>query len=122
MHDLSIVNVVSEHHVDSLNEFAEILGMGVDNLSTKLIDSSGNIYFGCHSWWTVEKYITFKDLSALLKLGINVDKYKPALKNLHEFVRDTSRMEYSEIVTTPNENWNQSLNELGLMVYIEEEI
>lgn len=113
MNTLSIVNIIVEEHVDIINELAEILGMGANSLSIKLMDESGNIYYGCHSWWEIDKYITFKDHYRLSKMGINIDTYKQALTLLHEFLIDTRNYD-EEIRSIPSYNWENALKELNL--------
>lgn len=120
MNTLSIVNVAPESTAGLINELAEILGMGVDNLSIKLQNQNGDIYYGCHSWWTVEKYISFKDLSRLSKLGVDVDRFKPALATLFESIRNSVDMTQEEVNQTPILNWEQSLIDLQLTVQSED--
>lgn len=113
MHNLSIVNIIPEEFVSEINELANILGMGENNLSIKLIDEQGKLYYGCHSWWEIDKYITFKDHGRLSKMGINIDTYKQALTLLHEFLIDTRNYD-EEIRSIPSYNWENALKELNL--------
>lgn len=114
--NLSIVNIAPEEYRSLLNELAEILNMGSANLSIQLQDEAGNIYYGCHSWWSVDKYIQFKDLHGLSSLGLDVEKYKPAIKNLTESIIDTANMPSDEVITIPSINWNSALKDLNLTI------
>lgn len=111
---LSIIHIISSEHAPLLNELAELLGYGADNLSIQLQDESGNIYYGCHSWWLIEKYIMFKDHMNLSMMGIDMSRYKSALLELREFFVDTKNMTYEEIEKIPFTNWHNALSEMGL--------
>lgn len=108
--NLSIVNIIHVDFKDLINELAFELGMGENSLSIPLT----NQYFACHSWWSQEKYSIFKDLSALRSIGIDVDKYLPALNALHEFVIDTEGMAPEQVNDVPAQNTNNAYNALGL--------
>lgn len=110
--NLSIVNIIHVDFKEFINELAFVLGMGENSLSIPLT----NQYFACHSWWSQEKYSIFKDLSALRSIGIDVDKYLPALNALHEFVIDTSLLSQEEKHNSPSANFQNALNSLGLEV------
>lgn len=112
--NLSIVHIINEQHKDLINELALILGMGNDSLSIKLIDENGNIYYGCHSWWLIEKYIMFKDHMNLSMMGVDMSRYKSALLELREFLVDAKNMTYEEIEKIPFTNWHNALSEMGL--------
>jgi len=112
--NLSIVHIVEEQHKDIINELAYILGMGGNSLSIKLQDQSGNIYYGCHSWWLSSKYIMFKDHMGLNAIGINMTPYKAALIKLREFLIDTQNMSHEEIENIPFINWHNALSEMEL--------
>lgn len=112
--NLSIIHIINEQHKDLINELASILGMGNDSLSIKLIDENDNIYYGCHSWWDIDKYIIFKDHVQLRKMGINIDYYKPSLLLLREFLIDNRRLNYEEIEFLSLYNWENALKEMNL--------
>ncbi len=57
MFNLSVVNIVPDAHKDAVNQIAELYGCGENNLSVKLIDSNGAIYWGCHSWWKRQQVV-----------------------------------------------------------------
>ena len=61
MFNLSVVNIIPDAHKDDINEIAALYDCGENNLSVKLIDSTGAIYWGCHSWWNVDDYAEFTD-------------------------------------------------------------
>ena len=49
MFNLSVVNIAPDAHKDAVNQIAELYDCGENNLSVKLIDSNGAVYWGCHS-------------------------------------------------------------------------
>lgn len=112
---LSIVNIIPDNHKDRINELAELLGRGADNLSVKLQDSTGQIYWACHSWWSAENYINFKDTYSLAKNGVDIERYQEAIKNLHEFVINTENMQSDQVDLVPQINKDNALNALGLI-------
>ena len=117
---LSIVSIVHEIHRESMNELAEILQMGPDNLSTKLVDSSGQVFYGCHSWWTQEKYNIFKNYAVLESMGVDIKRYVPAIHAMFDAIVDTINMSQEQKDTVAGLNWNTSLELLGLSVVLEE--
>ena len=44
--NLSVVNIIPNAHKDAINLIAEAYGCGPNNLSVKLIDSNGAVYWG----------------------------------------------------------------------------
>lgn len=101
--NLSVVNIIPDTHKDAINQIAELYGCGENNLSVKLIDSNGAIYWGCHSWWKPEDYAQFSD--ADLRAQVVPAKLAPALEHLYErLVLDGNSQE----------NWQGALSELGL--------
>ena len=103
MFNLSVVNIVPDAHRNSINQIAELYGCGENNLSVKLIDSSGAIYWGCHSWWKPEHYALFSDDE--LRQRVVPAELQPALEFLYErlMLDDNSQ-----------ENWQSALDELSL--------
>ena len=103
MFNLSVVNIVPDAHKDAINQIAELYDCGENNLSVKLIDSTGAIYWGCHSWWKPEDYAVFSD--ADLRAQVVPTDLAPALEYLYErlMLDGDSRV-----------NWESALNELGL--------
>jgi len=103
MFNLSVVNIVPDSHKDAVNQIAALYGCGENNLSVKLIDSAGNIYWGCHSWWKPEHYAIFSDDE--LRAQVVPAELASALEHLYErLVLDGNSQE----------NWQSALDELGL--------
>ena len=101
--NLSVVNIVPDAQKDAINQIAELYGCGENNLSVKLIDSSGAIYWGCHSWWKPEDYAMFSDDD--LRAQIIPAELSPALEFLYERLM---------LDGDAQENWQSALDELGL--------
>ena len=101
--NLSVVNIVPDAHKDAVNQIAELYGCGENNLSVKLIDSTGAIYWGCHSWWKPEDYAVFSDEE--LRNQVVPDELKPSLEHLYERLM---------LDGSSQENWQSALDELGL--------
>lgn len=103
MFNLSVVNIVPNAHKDAINQIAELYGCGPNNLSVKLKDSTGKVYWGCHSWWKPEDYAMFSDEE--LRNDMVPEELRPALKFLYErLVLDGNAQE----------NWQTALNNLNL--------
>lgn len=103
MFNLSVVNIIPNAHKDAINQIAELYGCGENNLSVKLIDSTGQIYWGCHSWWRPEDYAQFSDPD--LRAQIVPTELSPALESLYERLM---------LDGNSQENWQAALAELGL--------
>ena len=108
--NLSVVNIISDAHKDAVNQIAELYNCGENNLSIKLIDSNGAIYWGCHSWWKPEDYAVFSDEE--LRNQVVPDELKPALEHLYERLM---------LDGSSQENWQSALDELSLTL-VETEI
>ena len=105
MFNLSVVNIIPDAHKDAVNQIAEIYGCGENNLSVKLIDGTGAIYWGCHAWWKPEDYAIFSDDE--LQQQVVPAELAPALEFLYErLVLDGDAQE----------NWQAALSECGLSV------
>ena len=105
MFNLSVVNIVPNAHKDAINQIAELYDCGENNLSVKLIDSNGAVYWGCHSWWKPEDYALFSDEE--LRAQIIPAELLPSLEFLYErLVLDGNAQE----------NWQAVLSELGLSI------
>ena len=102
-YNLSVVNIVPDAHHDSINQIAELYGCGSNNLSVKLIDSTGAIYWGCHSWWNPEHYAIFSD--GELRAQVVPVELQPSLEHLYERLM---------LDGNSQENWQRALDELGL--------
>ena len=107
--NLSVVNIVPDAHKDAINQVAELYGCGENNLSVKLIDNTGNIFWGCHSWWKPEDYAVFSDDE--LRQQVVPTELAPALEHLYERLM---------LDGDAQENWQSALNELSLVVITEE--
>lgn len=101
--NLSVVNIAPDTHVSQINNIAEIYGCGPGNLSIKLVDANGNIYWGCQAAWLPEHYAIFSDET--LRAQMIPAELLPSLENLYE------RLVYNGI---GRENFNEALLELGL--------
>lgn len=111
MFNLSVVNIIPDAHKDAVNQVAALYGCGENNLSVKLIDSNGAVYWGCHSWWKPEDYALFSN--AELRAQIIPIELLPSLEFLYErLVLDGDAQE----------NWQAALSELGLTLTQDEEI
>ena len=105
MFNLSVVNIVPDAHKDAINQIAELYDCGENNLSVKLVDSTGAIYWGCHSWWKPEDYALFSDDE--MRAQIIPVELSPALEHLYERLM---------LDGNSQENWKSALGELGLML------
>ena len=105
MFNLSVVNIVPDAHKDAVNAIAELYGCGVNNISVKLQDSTGAVFWGCHSWWEPEDYALFSDPE--LRAQIVPPELLPSLEFLYE-----------RLVLNGNaqENWQAALTELNLTI------
>ena len=109
MFNLSVVNIIPDAHRDAINQIAELYGCGPNNLSVKLIDSNGAVYWGCHSWWKPEDYALFSDDE--LRAQVVPAELQPALEHLYERLM---------LDGSSQENWQAALSELGLSEVQEE--
>lgn len=105
MFNLSVVNIVPNAHKSAINQIAELYGCGENNISVKLIDSNGAIYWGCHSWWKPEDYALFSDSE--LRAQIIPAELLPSLEFLYERLM---------LDGDSQENWQAALSELGLSI------
>lgn len=81
---LSIVSICPDASRAVINSLAEQYGAGQDNMSVKLIDQKGDVWWGCHSWWKQEDYDVFKN-EVVTSSSIEI---QDALKRLIESVDD----------------------------------
>ena len=105
MFNLSVVNIIPDAHKDAINQIAELYDCGENNLSVKLIDSNGAVYWGCHSWWKPEDYALFSDDEMIAQI-IPVE-LQPSLEFLYERLM---------LDGNSQENWQAALIGLGLML------
>lgn len=101
--NLSVVNIIPDTYLIEVNQIASIYGCGDNNLSVKLTDNNGNIFWGCHSQWKPEHYAIFTDQELRSQL------ITPDLLISLEFL-------YERLVLDGNaqENWTNALLDLGL--------
>lgn len=103
MFNLSVVTIIPDAHKDAINQIAALYDCGDNNLSVKLTDGTGAIYWGCHSWWKPEDYALFSDDE--LRAQVVPAELAPALEHLYErLVLDGDAQE----------NWQSALDELVL--------
>ena len=100
-YNLSVVNIIPDTHKDAINQIAEAYGCGENNISVKLVDSTGAIYWGCHSWWKPEDYAMFSD--ADLRAQVVPSELLPSLEFLYERLMLDGESQ---------ENWQQALVEM----------
>lgn len=116
MNNLSIVNIIDDENVFLINQLAEILGKGPNNIGIKLQNDKGEIYWGCHSWWTIEQYIMFKDFNLLTNLGVDISLYKKPMMALYESIVNTQNMTGEEMINIPLINWEKALSDKELTI------
>ena len=107
--NLSVVNIVPDTHKDAINQIAALYDCGENNLSVKLIDSNGAVYWGCHSWWKPEDYAIFSDDE--LRQQVVPAELAPALEHLYERLM---------LDGNSQENWQAALALNGLSEVREE--
>ena len=107
MFNLSVVNIIPDAHKDTINQIAELYDCGENNLSVKLIDSNGAIYWGCHSWWKPEDYAIFSDDE--LRQQVIPAELAPTLEFLYERLM---------LDGNSQDNWQAALSELGLSIVV----
>ena len=110
MFNLSVVNIIPDAQKDAVNQIAELYDCGENNLSVKLIDSNGAVYWGCHSWWKPEYYAIFSD-DELRQQAVPTE-LQPSLEYLYERLM---------LDGDAQENWQAALGELGLNLKEEED-
>ena len=103
MLNLSVVNIIPDARKDAINQIAELYGCGENNISVKLVDSTGAIYWGCHSWWKPEDYAVFSDDE--LRQQVVPVELQPSLEFLYERLMLDGESQ---------ENWQQALVEMRL--------
>ena len=103
MFNLSVVNIVPNAHLIAVNQIAAIYGCGENNISVKLVDSTGAIYWGCHSWWKPEDYAVFSDDE--LRQQVVPVELQPSLEFMYERLMLDGESQ---------ENWQQALVEMRL--------
>lgn len=109
MFSLSVVNIVPDAHKEAVNQIAALYDCGPNNLSVKLKDAEGNIFWGCHSWWKPEDYAVFSDDE--LRQQVVPAELQPSLEFLYERLM---------LNGDAQENWQAALALNGLSEVLEE--
>ena len=107
-YSLSVVNLYKDSFKDLLNSLAGHYGCGPNNMSIKLVDNNGNVFWGCHSWWKPEDYTLFKE--APIPQGMEF--LQEAKNNLIEFLGEEGEQ--------PLDTWKRALLAHDLSHFIEE--
>lgn len=104
---MNVIHIAPEADAVLVNQVANILGKGPNNLSVPLLDANGNKYLGCHSSaWTEEDFQLFKARTGFS--GFCTQEQLDALDRLYESAMPASD-DYVAI-----EHWNAKLSEWGL--------
>lgn len=120
MSELAIVNLIPATNVDQINELAERLGKGPNNLSVKLQDSEGQIWYGCHSAaWIKQDFEDFQNPVKVSELDVDMSEYVEALQHLVWSVVDLTQVENYNAI---DDNWLPTLAAYGLSKVMEETI
>ncbi|MHA3059912.1 hypothetical protein ACX1N5_04100 [Acinetobacter sp. ANC 4636] len=96
--NLSVVNIIPDANLQDVNDFAELCGCGPNNISVKLQDGTGAVFWNCHSWWKPDDYAAFKALDI-------PQKYQASMSKLYE---------RTVLDGDPQQNFEAALSELGL--------
>ena len=75
--NLSVVNIIPDANLQDVNDFAELCGCGPNNISVKLQDSKGAVFWACHSQWNPDDYAAFKAIDI-------PDQYQASMSKLYE--------------------------------------
>lgn len=102
LYNLSVVNIIPDAYLATIDQVSEFYGVGTGNLTVKLKDASGAIYWGCHSWWKPSDYDFFSKAPP------------PDIPNAAEAL--TALYERVVLDGVPMDNWNAALNSLGLTI------
>lgn len=103
LYNLSVVNIIPDAHLATIDLVSEFYGLGIGNFSVKLKDSSGTVYWGCHTRNRMFELVPPPD----------IPNSGEALAALHERV---------VLDGVPMDNWQAALAELGLSVVEEPQI
>lgn len=49
-YNLSVVIITPDAHRQAVNDYAESLGWGENNMSIELVGSDSSVWWGCHTW------------------------------------------------------------------------
>lgn len=98
--NLSVVNIIPDANLQDVNDFAELCGCGSNNISVKLQDIQGAIFWACHSQWKPDDYATFKAMDI-------PDQYQASMSKLYE---------RAVLDGDAQQNLKAALSELGLSI------
>jgi hypothetical protein len=111
--NLCIVNLAPAEYTPQINELAELLGKGPNNLSVKLQDWNGGIWYGCHSAaWDAQDFYDFQYPEKVAELGVDISEYSEALQHLVWSVVDPTLFEDYNAV---HDNWLPALQAYELI-------
>lgn len=99
--NLSVVSIIDDSNLQDVNDFAGLCGCGPNNISVKLQDGTGAVFWACHSWWKPDDYAAFKALDI-------PDQYQESMSKLYERV---------VLDGNAQDNLDAALSELGLIKY-----
>ncbi len=111
-YNLSVVSIISEQYRADMNKIAEMYGCGDNNLTVKLSDVNGNIFWGCHAYWRVDHYEEFTNLE---KRTLMFSQFQQEQQDLFNTAL-ASLYERTVLDGNAQENWHAALAELGLSV------
>ena len=104
---MNVIHIAAEEDAVLINQVAEMLGKGQNNLSVPLIDGLGNSYLGCHSSaWVEQDYVAFSKREGFSSFCSQ--EQLEALDRIYESV-----FHYSNTYVA-TEQWSKKLSELGL--------
>lgn len=75
--NLSVVSIIDDANLQNVNDFAELCGCGPNNISVKLQDSLGAVFWACHAQWNPDDYAEFKAMQI-------PDQYQASMSKLYE--------------------------------------
>lgn len=103
---MNVIHIATEADAVLVNQVANILGKGPNNLSVQLVDANGNKYLGCHSpAWTEEDFSAFQ---ARVFAALCTQEQLEALDRLYGSAMPASD-DYVAV-----DHWNAKLAEWGL--------
>lgn len=103
---MNVIHIATEADAALVNQVANTLGKGPNNLSVQLVDANGNRYLGCHSSaWTEGDFSAFQ---ARVFAALCTQEQLDALDKLYESAMPASD-DYVAV-----DHWNAKLSEWGL--------
>lgn len=111
MQPLSIVQICADEYKEGLNSLANFLGYEGDNLTVKLVNNAGEVFWANHGWWAVEKHAFMHDTTALRTLIPDADYCVECIANLYERVVNTQGLSDSVLAELVADNFRTALTE-----------